>query len=378
MLPCTLHLGMPKAGSTSIQDALFYHLDPPGFQYAGFGEPNGSWGVGAVFWEQPHVQASLRERRATQGLARRQQTMLARFQRSVHRARRHRRHLIVSAELLYCSSTESNERLRRFLNDRGFEVHALAYMRPWRSYMQGRLQQRLKNGRNHLSLEFKDPFPHLDCRGRIESFWQVYGQDRVTFVPFRPADFPNQCVVEDFCQRLGVPLRGTTIPRKNESLSLAATRLIFAYNRFSPHQIAEDRIRPRRYWLLADRLATLAGPSFQLHSSFFAPIHRRVEADLEWIEQQLGFSMDENLARYDEGPCIRCEDDLLDFEDEALEWLARETGQRVIRRTNRDDTARAVAAQMERLRTRLPSLDEVAEWMKTRWSDPYIRWRYHR
>ncbi len=375
---CTLHVGMPKTGSTSIQEAFFYHLNPPGFQYAGFGEPNGSWGIGAIFSDYPEQQMALLARTTVERLGDYRRTRLARLERSIRHARHRGNNLVISAELLYGSSTATYERIRRFLNERGFEVEVLAYMRPWRSYLQSRLQQRLKNGRTHPDLDFNNPYPFLNFRERIESLWQVYGRDRVSFVKFSPADFPDRCVVKDFCQRLGIRWPGIKLPYSNVGLSLPATRLVFAYNRFSPLGISEDCIRPKRYLLMMDRLASLTGPAFQLHSSLYESIHQKIRPDLAWIEQQLGFSVDEDITRSDNGPCIKNEADLLNFEDRDLEWLARETGQPTIRRGDRTATAQAVGKQMDRLRRRLPSRSELLAWMKTRCRDPYITWRYFR
>ena len=38
---CVLHVGMPKTGSTSIQESLYHGLRARGFWYVSFGEVNG-------------------------------------------------------------------------------------------------------------------------------------------------------------------------------------------------------------------------------------------------------------------------------------------------------------------------------------------------
>jgi hypothetical protein len=372
---CTIHVGMPKSGSTSIQDALFYHLRPAGFQYAGFGSPNGSYGTVALF-DDPSRQQQLFQQLLSRSARFEdyQRSLLKKFERAVGRASRQNTHLLLSAEAIYSFSSEAMERLRRFLGDRGFEIDVLAYLRPWRSYQQSRMQQHLKSGRSRLSIHAEDQQYFCSYRSPIESLWQVFGRERVSIVKFSPADFPGNCVVQDFCQRLGIPWEGTKLPRTNEGLSLPALRLMVAYNRFSHHDISDQRPRPRRYWLLRDRLQQLTGPPFRVHPSFFAQEHQRLLPELEWVEQQLGFSLDEGIAQDHNQPCVRNDDELLDFENHELEWLARETRQRTIRRTGREQTGMAVAEQMDRLRNRMPAAREVSEWLTTAWQNHYIHW----
>ncbi len=366
---------MPKSGSTSIQDALFYHLRPAGFQYAGFGEPNGSYGTVALF-DDPSRQQRLFQQLLTRSTRFEdyQRSLLKKLERAVGRASRRNTHLLLSAEAFYGFSSDAQERLRRFLGDRGFEVDVLAYLRPWRSFQQSLVQQHLKSGRSRLSIHPDDQQFLCRYRSQIESLWRVFGRERVSLVKFSPADFPGNCVVQDFCQRLGIPWQGTTLPRTNEGLSLPALRLLVAYNRFSHHDISGNRPRPRRYWLLRDRLQQLTGPPFRIHPSFFAQEHQRLLPELEWVEQQLGFSLDDGITQEPNQPGVRNDDELLDFDDHELEWLARETRQRTIRRTGREQTGMAVAEQMDLLRNRMPAVREVSGWVTTEWRNHYIHW----
>ena len=40
MLTCILHIGMPKTGTSSIQDSMYFGLSDPRFQYISFGGSN--------------------------------------------------------------------------------------------------------------------------------------------------------------------------------------------------------------------------------------------------------------------------------------------------------------------------------------------------
>ena len=40
MAACILHVGMPKTGTTSIQESLYHGLDDPAFRYIGLGWTN--------------------------------------------------------------------------------------------------------------------------------------------------------------------------------------------------------------------------------------------------------------------------------------------------------------------------------------------------
>lgn len=81
---CWLHIGMPKTGTSSIQETLYYELIDPGFVYCGFGEINGSYALSAFVGKSPYI-ASLRTLGVGADAYRRR--MLGRFRRSVKRAR---------------------------------------------------------------------------------------------------------------------------------------------------------------------------------------------------------------------------------------------------------------------------------------------------
>ena len=375
---CTLHVGMPKTGTSSIQDAFFLDLRVPGIQYAGCGDANGSYGMLAIFGppetQQQHFQR--KQDIGGKGFTAYQHVLRGRLDRAVAHARQRDDQLVISGEEVYGFTEEAFERLRDYLAGKGFDTEPIGYLRPWKSYAESLLQQRLKMGRNCLTLDTDRDRGLLAYRAPIERMWRVFGRDQATFVRYDPSVFPSGCVVRDFCERLGVPAPRSRRPRQNDSLSLPALRLLFAYNRDLRMDISDTRPLPRKYGLLVNRMHALQGDPLRLHSSLLRPLYNRLEPDLDWLEQELGFSLHEPLIRDDNGPCIRSEDDMLDFDEASLDWLASTTGQRLIRRTTREQTARAVAECVNQLRQRLSSPREFLMWQSLTWRSWYARWRY--
>jgi hypothetical protein len=118
--------------------------------------------------------------------------------------------------------------------------------------------------------------------------------------------FPDNDVVSDFCQRLGISLPQTTPVRLNESLSSQAVATFYIYNKFGKHAGASLLRRAGGPALV--RL--LDGDKFRLSPDTVRPVLEHNRADIEWMEERLGQSLREELGEHRDAD-VRDEDDLL-------------------------------------------------------------------
>lgn len=374
---CTLHVGTMKTGTTTIQEELFFRANPRGFQYAGFGRPNGSFGIQVLF-DDPSFRSLVTHNLGNDwsGIDRVRDVTWQRLERAVRRAKQRGEHLILSAEILYGFNDDSLERLRQFLQASGFEVRILGYLRPYGPYLESLFQTLVQMGKKSLAFDYELERCVLDYQPNVERFWRVFGRDRTTWVKFDPATFPQGCVVRDFCQRLGMPPPLRPIPRQNESLSMSAVQLLYSYNQGSSLGIDEARRAPPRYWLLPSRLRSLSGPPFRLHADVIATHRERIAPQIEWIQSELGFSLAEDSCQHDRRPCIRSEAEMHSYAPETLAWLARETDHCSPPREAGEATVGWVVERMEMLRERLPSMREIYTFLQQRSGEWYNRVRY--
>lgn len=377
MLPCTLHVGTMKTGTSAIQEALFHTHHPPGFQYTGMGRANSSLGIQLLIDDPScRVIGPLDFGAEEAGLHRVRAITWQRLERAMRRARSRKWHLVLSAEVLFGFQEDSLHQLRQLLNNQGFEVRILGYLRPYHSYLESLFQTLVLLGKRTLRFESARERDAIDYQPNVERFWRVFGRDRTTWVKFDPASFPGRCVVQDFCQRVGMLAPSRPLPRLNESLSLPAVQLLYSYNRGSSHGIDEDRQAPPRYWLFQSRLRSLPGPAFRLHSSVIDDHLKRLAPQIKWIESELGFSLAEDSSARDHAPCIRSEEEMRIYDPTTLDWLARETYQSPPPTSGGERTVDWVVEQMEKLRERRPSWSEIRTHLWQRGGEWYNRVRF--
>lgn len=185
---CTLHVGTMKTGTSTIQEVLFFKPNPPGFQYAGLGRPNGSFGIQVLF-DDPSFRSLLAHNMGNDwsGINRVRDVTWQRLERAVRRAKQRGEHLILSAEIQYGFNDDSLERLRQFLQASGLEVQILGYLRPYRPYLESLFQKLVQMGKKSLSFDYELERSMLGFQPNVERFWRVFGRDRTTWVKFDPA-----------------------------------------------------------------------------------------------------------------------------------------------------------------------------------------------
>jgi hypothetical protein len=346
---CFLHVGANKTGSTSIQQSQFFDLRDPGFQYVGGGRPNGSFAISTVFNPSPENQLFFNRAGAAGRFEDYRRRCARQLDRGWTRAIRQGRHAVVSAEACWQSSRQGLLNLRDHLMGMGFEVRVLAYVRPWLPWAGSVFQQMVKSGRGSLVVGLGDDGAIFAVRERLKDLFAVFGRANVAVHRFNPDDFPDRCVVRHFCGQIGMPVPTNRTWRLNESLSLPATQLLYAFHRCSPLG-GEGRLpRPPGLQRLLLRLRGLRGPAFRLHSSFLSEWLVERRRDDQWLTANVGFSL-ADIPPPDDEHSVETEADLLRFAPETREWIAERVGQPVVRLPDGEAAAGAIADQVDLLR----------------------------
>lgn len=323
---CILHFGMPKTGSTSIQESLYSGLTDPDFYYPNLGHFNHSMFLEAAFSEKPeryHTNHKL-------GIGREQLLserpgVLRRLADEIGRSGS--RTMVLSSEHVVDFRESVAAALLAFFSSQACDLQLVAYVRPIRGWVESRFAQIVRE---------PPPIRPADdlwawfintktCRGRIEAKDDALGRERVTLWPFSPAQFPHGCVVQDFCRRIGMKTVPRVIHRSNERLDLPAIRFLYAYRTFGPGYGVGPGVMNENANLLR-HLEMLAGPRFHVHSEVLEDYCRSNETDIAWIESRVGASLRDERWQDKDEHAIRGEGDLLAFSAESLEWLAERTG----------------------------------------------------
>ena len=325
MTHCILHFGMPKTGSTSIQESLYSGLTDPDFYYADLGHPNHGEILVNAFQDRPQwYHTNQKQGISLEKILSERPAVLKRLADQIGRCRA--RTMILSAEDACFFPKPANAAVWAFFSSLQCELQCVAYVRSMRGWLESRFAQTLRE---------PDPFSPVDfikwlgqtkpIRKFLEAKDTVFGRERVTLWLFSPAQFPQGCVVRDFCQRIGMKTLPRVIHRSNERLAMPAIQFLYAYRTAGQGYGVGPGVMDENANLLR-HLENLQGPAFHLHSDLLDDYCRRNEADIDWMESRLGASLRDGMGHDKDEHAIRSESDLLDFSAESLDWLAERTG----------------------------------------------------
>ena len=344
MNECIFHIGMPKTGTSSIQESLYHGLTDGHFRYFGFGEINGSRGITTLFGNPSsyfyHLQKGISEREVESY----RRKWFHRLERELSKASASGQRLIISGETAWALNEDQHSNFRKFLGERGFSVKVCAYIRPLKSYLESSFAQKVATGLGEFRIGSANR-EIFDFRKRIETIERVFGPENVSAHKYDPEMFTEGCVVRDFCRRYGICLKPEDIRRSNDSLSLSAVRLLYTYRKLGPG-FGTGLTWLLLDWMLLRRLNELKGTPLRLHSSITEPLIQEFSCQQSWLEEKMKSDFSENSFKHDDKDCIRCEDDLFSYDRASLEWLASTTSSPIPQ--NPSD----VAELIHRLRTR--------------------------
>jgi hypothetical protein len=371
MKTCLIHVGSPKTGTTSIQRTLGWNLRDPRFRLISKDDMWGNLAIGSLFLTSTESRRTFHIHRLTGWRLKRVQANSRRhLESSLRQAHRKEFTPIISGEIAYQFTSQEFERLRSFLADHGFQSRIVVCLRPTLDIQESGYQQYVKMGDLAQHIKQEVPGVRIDYRQHISIMDQVFGRENVDAFVFNPATFSHGCAVMNFCQRYGIEMSPDQVLRENEGVNLNAMKLLSAWNSFGPPPRRGGLAFFLRHLLLR-KLRDLPGPRFEFHSERLAWSMEHHLKDQAWIEERIGAPFPATLRRRDPDEGIRTDDDLLDFSPDVLDWLARQTGQKVLTPGRGEATARQVVDQMKRLRLVTdPAVlsTELGLRLKARWS----------
>jgi hypothetical protein len=336
---------MHKTGSTSIQQSLAKFSDEK-FLYGRFGElGNHSLTIYTLFSSNPerhHLHRNAPDRVAAYKVA-----AFEKLERSIAAARG--RTLLLSGEDISALPEGDLTKLRDYLAKRFDDLTIVGYVRPPGGFIGSSFQQRVQGGGMNV---FDPQRLYQSYRTRFEKFDRVFGRDRVQLWKFDPKTFPQGDVVLDFARKISLtpPRR---IIRTNESLPAQGVAALYGYNKFGEY--AGANILEGNEGAALARLFT--GEKFRLSPAAIRPVLAANQADIMWMEERLGQSLDESLGEHQDND-VRTEHDLLRPNPALAATLRKKLGNAVPPDAN-GATPQDIARLIHMLRTRRRYLDPI-------------------
>lgn len=290
-----LHIGMPKAGSTTIQDTLFARrldLAAAGFRYPDLGESHSKIFL-SLFSPK---KMKLRPRAIGRlGFTKSSKTYdLGDLERLLveELTATDASTVIASGEMLFGFKAHQCRDLKALLEPHFDAIRIVAYLRDPVSLANSRAQQNVKGGRSTIA-EMSDPdairagrsplVPRY--REPIESWSEAFGADALILREFDPRAFAGGDLMIDFGQVIGLPedlARSMAGARSKVARNAEAIEILDRYLERTP--LAERDRFPE----LRDLIGDLPGSRFALPPATLDAVEAAAVPEVTWLRTRIG------------------------------------------------------------------------------------------
>ncbi len=280
-----VHIGMPKTGTTAIQDAMACSrscLRSVGLIYPG--DENDHVLLVPAFHQFGSEHYYFKSKMETpESLNQRVVNFLNEI---ADIAKTTDGELLFSSEYLYNLNTEAFERMDHFFADQGFEMIVVCCLRHPVDAATSETQQNVKQGAARLADMFASP-SWLSSKNTLQSAIGAIGRDRIVAFDYTSA---KDIGVERFLLNLigyGHAASLINSTRSNESLSMAAVYLCDAHNEISVHY---PEITHKRGYVFS-----IGGEKFRLPEAVEGIIRSKSSEEVAWLEENFGISVKEQI-----------------------------------------------------------------------------------
>jgi len=323
---CIVHIGMPKTGSSALQESFFNNLKDERVSYGNLPEANQSGRLYGLFVDKPQEYHYFTKKNWNN--------------KEIEKFRNENIKLLVdgfvnhetpiellSAEdLFHLGSQGSIEALKNFLEPYFKKIIVVAYVRPIKSFMESAFQQLVKN---HYLGNFD--FNRIYHRYKnFQAYDEVFGEKNVLLWKFDPINFPDGDIVLDFSEKL--QLKPTKAKKKivNKSLSLEAIAILFTYHF---HKGVKSDFGKKLHFknnALIEKISTIGNTKFKFSKKLIQKIVAQHEEDYKWINNRMQDSLTEVLNESD-NLGVSTETELMWIATEQIDQLVEMLGKENIR-----------------------------------------------
>lgn len=347
---CILHIGMPKTGSTTIQENLFLGIDDPMVSYAKLiGKEFNHDPILTMFADSPKdfhyvKRFNIKNIKLFNGNIRSSlEAGFFDFESEVE---------ILSAESLFhivdigkkCNGIQL---LYDFLSNYFERTVVVAYVRKPSQLLPSVLQQLVKF---HDWKSFDD-FSFYHRYINFKRYIDVFGIENVHLWNFDPKQFPEGDILLDFTTRLGLQPQRSKLKVVNESISKEAISILFTYHfhenaktDFGSHQNALN-------YQLVECLRKIGSEKFKFSGTFIQRAIAANQEDYDWIVSVMGEDFKETPESLSaEG--VDSEHELMHYATQFIPNLVELAGE-FAKDLKLDDTPQTVARLVDKIMLRL-------------------------
>ena len=322
---CIVHIGMPKTGSSTLQEAFFSGLKDTRVSYANLPEANQSGRLYGLFVDNPIRYHYFSKKNFS--LSQIEEFKEKNIKLLIDGFLKHNTSIeILSGEdLFHLGSIENVKKIKLLLEPYFKKIIIVAYVRPVKSFMESAFQQLVKN---HYLGNFNFNMIYHKYKN-FEAYDEVFGVENVKLWKFQPEIFPKGDIVLDFCKRVNIKPTCAKVKVVNESLSMEAISILFTYHF---HKGVKSDFGSKLHIInnnLVEKIRKIGNTKFKFSNKLIKNVININRSDYEWIISRIGedFREDfrENLNE-DNDIGISTENELMWFATESIDVLANMVG----------------------------------------------------
>lgn len=283
---CIVHIGMPKTGSTTIQENFWLGIEDSRVRYANLDLSNHSGPVLLMFMDDPlsyHFIKSLRTNDVLSINKKNKHLMIEGFMSNNHQIE------IISGEDLFYLNELGKDRngvqlLKNFLGQYFEKTIIVAYVRKPSQLLPSACQQLVK----YHDLKFFNTHSMYHRYKNFKKYIDVFGAENVHLWNFDPKNFPEGDILLDFTTRLDLQPQRSKIKVVNETISKEAISILFTYHF---HENAKTDFGARQNALnyqLVELFRTIGSEKFNFSGQFIKRAIAANQEDYDWIVSVMG------------------------------------------------------------------------------------------